>query len=106
MFSRIFRIATAQIVAEFNDWPSLCPNCLTCVKFPTLENWFRVFIPSRTTVTCVFLCTSVLSCVVNGKALGPFTLQGILPNAYQQDSESRIKRGPVARRSVATYRYC
>jgi hypothetical protein len=54
----------------------------------------------------VFLCLSVLSCVVNGKSLGQFPLQGILPHAYQQDSESRIKRGPVPLRPVATYRYC
>jgi len=72
MFLRIFRIAMARIAVEFNDWPSLCPIYLTCVKFPTMENCFRVFIPTRTTVRSVFLCVSVLPCVGNGKALGQF----------------------------------
>jgi hypothetical protein len=71
-----------------------------------MENCFRVFIPTRTTVRSVFLCVSLLPCVGNGKALGQFPLQGILPHAYQQDSESQIKGGPVTLRSIATYRYC
>jgi len=53
----------------------------------------------------VFLCVSVLPCVGNGKSLGQFPLQGILPHAYQQDSETRIKGGSAPLRSVATYRY-
>ena len=71
-----------------------------------MGNWLRVFIPTGTTVKSVFFCMSVLPCVGNGKALGQFPLQGILPHAYQQDSETRIKRGPVPLRPVATYRYC